>query len=211
MTKLTEEGSILANKILRLPSKARIIIEDFFPNATSEEFKLFKAVRSYLKRNGLISRTREKYINTPVREHKRKRSPYEKICKKHKFKYNAQNSIKLRKKWVRRCRHEFECAEGIEAKINALKRMAEYGKFKMDAYYHLLRNAYLPKAKGLCNVCGKEQSYCKHHIVPLSRGGTNGDDNLIDICLTCHRAVHPFMKEEQNRWKEDFYRALEKE
>jgi len=48
---------------------------------------------------------------------------------------------------------------------------------------------------GLCRViingkqCLKKASEV-HHIVPLSRGGTNTPANLICICLECHNKRH---------------------
>ena len=36
-----------------------------------------------------------------------------------------------------------------------------------------------------------------HHIVPISRGGTHHLSNLITLCDSCHRNVHPFMEDEK--------------
>lgn len=43
-----------------------------------------------------------------------------------------------------------------------------------------------------CRVCGKE-AYCMHHIIPLSKGGTNNQSNLIPICIDCNKKIHIFM------------------
>ena len=29
-----------------------------------------------------------------------------------------------------------------------------------------------------------------HHILPLSRGGTNNEDNLMSLCKSCHSKIH---------------------
>ena len=29
-----------------------------------------------------------------------------------------------------------------------------------------------------------------HHIVPVSRGGTNEDSNLMSLCRSCHNKIH---------------------
>ena len=29
-----------------------------------------------------------------------------------------------------------------------------------------------------------------HHILPLSRGGTNDEDNLMSLCKSCHSKIH---------------------
>ena len=33
-----------------------------------------------------------------------------------------------------------------------------------------------------------------HHIVPLSRGGTNAKSNLMSVCEACHKARHNHMR-----------------
>ena len=29
-----------------------------------------------------------------------------------------------------------------------------------------------------------------HHILPLSRGGTNDEDNLMSLCKSCHSKIN---------------------
>jgi len=29
-----------------------------------------------------------------------------------------------------------------------------------------------------------------HHIIPVSRGGTNDDSNLMSLCRSCHNKIH---------------------
>ena len=36
-----------------------------------------------------------------------------------------------------------------------------------------------------------------HHIKPLSEGGTNDDENLMSLCLSCHSRIHA---ERGDRW-----------
>jgi len=43
--------------------------------------------------------------------------------------------------------------------------------------------------------CAKCQKYSKgdlqlHHIIPLSKGGTNDRGNLIPLCSKCHEYIH---------------------
>ncbi len=46
-----------------------------------------------------------------------------------------------------------------------------------------------------CRNCGSTQDLDVHHIVPLSRGGTNHLDNLVTLCRRCHTGVHPHMEQ----------------
>lgn len=41
----------------------------------------------------------------------------------------------------------------------------------------------------LCYVCDKKADHY-HHIVYLSRGGSNGPKNIVPMCATCHKKVH---------------------
>lgn len=90
-----------------------------------------------------------------------------------------------------------------------LKYLNEISEYKKNRYvcYRTLRTAWVPKAEGLCEICKKEESYCKHHIIPLSKGGSNREENLIDVCRTCHNAIHPFMHGSKEFDYPETYRA----
>jgi len=53
----------------------------------------------------------------------------------------------------------------------------------------------------LCEVCQKEGRLTSaeevHHIVPLSKGGTNATENLMSLCKSCHSAI---TAKEGGRW-----------
>lgn len=41
-----------------------------------------------------------------------------------------------------------------------------------------------------CKVCGSTKQLEVHHIIPLSKGGTNVKTNLITLCYSCHIKRH---------------------
>jgi hypothetical protein len=46
-----------------------------------------------------------------------------------------------------------------------------------------------------CSYCGSPNLVLHtHHVIPLSRGGSNAMSNLKTLCEKCHRAKHPHMK-----------------
>jgi hypothetical protein len=47
-----------------------------------------------------------------------------------------------------------------------------------------------------CANCGGSGEMHVHHIVPLSKGGTNNLTNLKALCRNCHVLVHPHMKDQ---------------
>lgn len=46
-----------------------------------------------------------------------------------------------------------------------------------------------------CSRCGSPDLVLHtHHVIPLSRGGSNSMSNLTTLCEKCHTAKHPHMK-----------------
>ena len=50
----------------------------------------------------------------------------------------------------------------------------------------LLRDGHRCRAKGCCAT----QFLEVHHLRPLSKGGDNGEVNLVTLCASCHRLMH---------------------
>lgn len=48
-----------------------------------------------------------------------------------------------------------------------------------------LRQRIFERDDFTCQYCGDEAG-CADHVVPLSRGGTNDEDNLVACCLPCN-------------------------
>ena len=105
----------------------------------------------------------------------------------------AKKRKELMKK-IKNARAEFDRLQTVSTRLAYLYLKSEDGEMKFSNSYGNLRTAWVPTVVGLCDVCNEEKAYCKHHIIPLCKGGNNSDDNLINICLTCHKAVHPFME-----------------
>ena len=45
------------------------------------------------------------------------------------------------------------------------------------------------RANYKCELCG-DHAIDAHHIIPLEEGGPNTLDNLICVCISCHRQIH---------------------
>lgn len=56
-----------------------------------------------------------------------------------------------------------------------------------------LKNQILKRDGYRCGNCGSMTDLHVHHIVPLSKGGTNQLSNLRTICKECHKKIHPHM------------------
>jgi len=46
--------------------------------------------------------------------------------------------------------------------------------------------AILRKHGGKCAYCGSNQDIHKDHIIPISRGGSDGADNIQPLCVHCN-------------------------
>jgi hypothetical protein len=57
-----------------------------------------------------------------------------------------------------------------------------------------MRQAVLQRDGYRCGNCGSTINLQIHHIVPLSRGGTNLESNLRTLCESCHQKIHPHMR-----------------
>jgi tetratricopeptide (TPR) repeat protein len=54
-----------------------------------------------------------------------------------------------------------------------------------------VRNKVLVDAMHRCCLCPEHQEVVDlHHVVPISEGGPNTEDNLMAICPTCHAKIH---------------------
>lgn len=58
-----------------------------------------------------------------------------------------------------------------------------------------LRQEVLERDEYQCGNCGSTDSLHVHHIVPLSLGGSNQPSNLRTLCKSCHKKLHPHMKD----------------
>ena len=91
---------------------------------------------------------------------------------------------------------------------HAKQEAARYEKYQRDPAvkkrygrsWKRVRDRFLAQHP-LCEVCQKEGRLTSaeevHHIVPLSKGGTNATENLMSLCKSCHSAV---TAKEGGRW-----------
>jgi len=54
------------------------------------------------------------------------------------------------------------------------------------------------QSDGQCALCGsraESRELDVHHIIPVAAGGTNGDYNLMVLCIGCHRKVESYTRQ----------------
>lgn len=92
-----------------------------------------------------------------------------------------------------------------------LRKRHGYRPKRFSKHVPPYRRAEVMKLKGnLCEICGNAAKRC-HHIVPLKFGGSNEIDNLMVLCIPCHKKVHDsyenavieeFLKKDPNWWRD---------
>lgn len=86
------------------------------------------------------------------------------------------------------------CAEHRKLLTNEYEsKRAPVQKERYGKKWRVIRKRYVA-AHPLCEMCLKVGKCVPvdevHHIVPLSRGGTNDESNLMSLCRSCHNKIH---------------------
>ncbi|MHB1154526.1 MAG: HNH endonuclease [Eubacteriales bacterium] len=90
--------------------------------------------------------------------------------------------------------HEQYCAEHkkvIDKHYNKYERDPATNK-RYGRSWKRIRDRYI-KAHPLCEECQKDNRIVAaeevHHILPLSKGGSNETTNLMSLCKSCHSRI----------------------
>ena len=79
-----------------------------------------------------------------------------------------------------------------DKQYNKFLRSPDHNK-KYGRNWRRVRERYI-KLHPLCERCLKEGKFTPveevHHIIPVSRGGTNAESNLMSLCKSCHNKIH---------------------
>ena len=93
-----------------------------------------------------------------------------------------------------------ELTDGRFCPDHAKKEASRYEKYQRDPEtrkrygraWKRIRDRYIT-AHPLCEECKREGKLTPaaevHHILPLSRGGTHDESNLMALCTPCHSAI----------------------
>ena len=91
--------------------------------------------------------------------------------------------------------------DGIYCDVHKPKANRNYNKYtrspdhykKYGTEWRRIREQYA-QAHPLCEMCLKEGKLTPveevHHILPVERGGTHDESNLMSLCKSCHTKIH---------------------
>ena len=90
----------------------------------------------------------------------------------------------------------------VNSRYNKYER--SYNSSERYGYaWRQIRNRYI-KANPLCEECLKHDKFTPakevHHILPLEKGGTHNEDNLMALCKSCHSKI---TAESGDRWNKN--------
>lgn len=82
--------------------------------------------------------------------------------------------------------------------LNRVSKIRGKEAFTKAAYgdkWQTLSSTVREQANWFCSKCGQDMSQSKHllhshHIIPLSKGGSNSVSNLQALCKKCHNEEH---------------------
>lgn len=138
--------------------------------ANRERRKKYDRAYSAANSNRIVERIRKWREANPERYVENNRARYE---------ANKEQVAKYSRAY-RKEHPEVDRAHGLRRR--ALKRDAEGAHTATDI------QAQYKRQNGKCYYCGQKvgKNYHVDHIVPLSRGGSNGPENLVIACPTCN-------------------------
>jgi hypothetical protein len=87
---------------------------------------------------------------------------------------------------------------GIDVRLDLLKHYAELTIVRPSDW-----DTTAVRAEGVGYVQGADCFAClkrshrtyRHHIIQVQHGGSNDQRNIVDICLNCHKRLHPWIPE----------------
>lgn len=66
------------------------------------------------------------------------------------------------------------------------RRPTESGR-AMPTDWKRTRARIVKRDHGICHYCGRDNSTSCDHLIPVSKGGTDNDDNLVCSCWPCNQ------------------------
>lgn len=67
---------------------------------------------------------------------------------------------------------------------------------------HVMRHKF--KMRDQCFLCSSDGSdgyfLVRHHLIPLSKWGSNRQINIVTLCCRCHARIHPWVSPSWTEW-----------
>ncbi len=138
----------------------------------------------YRKANGKLFRYCIECQKETAREQYHRRRSEETLAAQRKYYQEHREQILERGRQRRAQKREYAAVHDRNKKA---KRLNVDGEHTAEDIHHIYE-----KQKGLCYYCKKHVwlDYHVDHVIPLSRGGSNGPENLVIACPECNMSKH---------------------
>lgn len=99
-----------------------------------------------------------------------------------------QNVDRQRRRSIEWCRKNPGYSKRRYANNPEAKKARELKRRSMGSVDVLLRAAVNDAAGGICSYCLRRAALTMDHVLPISRGGSHGPENLVMACAACNSA-----------------------
>lgn len=103
-----------------------------------------------------------------------------------------EKKIKMKKNTTTNKRYTQEeqiVVEQVKYLIETALASKNIGSFNEYGFTDSLKDRVKERDDYTCQICGSGLQLEVHHIVPRRCGGLNTEENLITLCVSCHRAI----------------------
>ena len=83
----------------------------------------------------------------------------------------------------------FNVKEIIQKGIEGRNNFGISRNYNVSGFTSSIKTEVQERDSYTCRICGKKNSLEVHHIVKVIHGGSSELDNLITLCISCHRAI----------------------
>lgn len=104
------------------------------------------------------------------------------------YQYPARPQVKKHPKQRELDRAQRVVTELIERATNS-ENWSALNYRNLSGFTDALKDKIKERDQDCCQVCGEHGRLEVHHIVPQKLGGDHHPDNLITLCISCHRAI----------------------
>jgi 5-methylcytosine-specific restriction endonuclease McrA len=108
---------------------------------------------------------------------------------------SEQAIAELRLFWHRfRRERETSFQQRLDALRDYAKNIVVPRKLSPEAKRRHFQQCVDWRPEGSCFLCRQQSAAVRHHVIPVSKGGTNRSLNLVGLCHYCHALIHPWLR-----------------
>lgn len=109
-------------------------------------------------------------------------------------------SLRITEQDAKRTRIDFESNGLIHGDWFLAEKLETIGDRPLSNVWKSIRDRIFERDDYTCKYCGERGKKLEcDHVIPVSRGGSHDDDNLVTACFSCNRSKRDKLV---NEWKQ---------